>query len=78
MMDAAAQVTPVIGIIDAAARQQLRASEAEVEVIFDAPLEMFLQDTSAHKHKDVWWNDTIQYRSVWWQHHLTCFHGVVH
>lgn len=52
----------MIGLIDAATRQQLRASEAEVETIFDAPLDMFLKDTRAHQHKDVFWNDTIQYR----------------
>jgi peroxisomal coenzyme A diphosphatase NUDT7 len=57
-----AQVTPVIGVLDAAVRSQLQASEAEVEAIFDCPLEMFLRDSPAHKHKDVWWNETIQYR----------------
>lgn len=56
------QVTPVIGVIDAGVRSQLRASDAEVEAIFDCPLEMFLEDSPTHKHKDVWWNDVIQYR----------------
>jgi hypothetical protein len=52
----------VIGVIDAGVRSQLRASEAEVEAIFDCPLEMFLEDLPAHKHRDVWWNQTIEYR----------------
>ena len=55
-------MTPVIGVIDAGVRSQLQASEAEVEAIFDCPLEMFLEDTPAHKQTDVWWNETIEYR----------------
>lgn len=61
-LPAHAQVTPVIGVIDAGVRSQLQASEAEVEAIFDCPLEMFLADTSAHNYRDVWWNEKIEYR----------------
>jgi hypothetical protein len=52
----------VIGVIDASVLSQLQASEAEVEAIFDCPLGLFLEDSAAHKHKDIWWNNTIQYR----------------
>ena len=58
------QVTPIIGIIDSAATSEFRSNEAEVETIFDVPLEIFLKETRHHNHRDVHWNDDIPYRHV--------------
>jgi coenzyme A diphosphatase NUDT7 len=56
-------VTPVVGIVPAQCRAALRPAEAEVDAVFDVPLDVFLRESSAHSVKDVQWRGTgLPYR----------------
>ena len=60
------QVTPVVARIPEGI--PLRASEDEVESIFDMPLQDVLIDQPSHTHKDVTWSGNIRYRLHFFQH----------
>ena len=62
------QVTPVLGIISEAARDALKPSEAEVAVVFDAPLCMFLRESRRHSYQDVQWAEGVPYRLHFFEH----------
>ena len=47
-------VTPVVGVVPAACIPSLRAAEAEVAAIFDAPLALFL-GAAGHTQRDQPW-----------------------
>ncbi|CAK9872965.1 unnamed protein product [Sphagnum jensenii] len=51
-------VTPVVGLLRENSKFIPTGNPAEVESIFDAPLEMFLKD-EAHRYKDQIWQDTV-------------------
>jgi hypothetical protein len=51
-------VTPVVGLLRENSKFTPTGNPAEVESIFDTPLEMFLKD-EAHRYKDQIWQDTV-------------------
>eukprot|EP00884_Botryococcus_braunii_P014051 jgi/Botrbrau1/22647/Bobra.176_1s0069.1 len=63
-------VTPVIGVVPHSCRSSLRPSEAEVDAVFDVPLDVFLRESASHSYKDVTWrNEGLPYRIHFFEYH---------
>lgn len=69
-------VTPVIAKILPHSRAAFACNEAEVEAIFDVPLDVFLTNNRKHWHEDVSWNDIVRYRLHYFKHNTFTIWGL--